>query len=336
MGDTGPGRLPGALGNANRLKLGTFATNLGRGGTVSTSLRTASAALAPGPPGRQLAKSDMGLEMLVPVARWRGFGGETNYGQASFETLTWQQALAAQTRQIFVFATCHVPASSTPSWPPSRSSPSTTSQADGADSTSSAGQTRRDSMSYELVEHDSRYDMADEWAAIVRNLWTSKEEFDFDGTYFQLRGACCEPKPLADPYPPIMNAGGSARGQRFAAENADIVFLFVRDPGNLEEMQKSVTGYYRETSPGRRETASASGPAPPSSAALPRPRRATTPNTSCTRKATRSRWPTCSPPLASSQPCSATRPSRSPTAYWPAGAVSSWSVPRRRSRRGWA
>jgi alkanesulfonate monooxygenase SsuD/methylene tetrahydromethanopterin reductase-like flavin-dependent oxidoreductase (luciferase family) len=244
MGDSDRTRqLPGALGNANRLKLGTFATNLGRGGTVST----ASGLLPPRWPAvRQAAQlaDDMGLEMLVPVARWRGFGGETNYGQASFETLTWAAGLAAQTRQIFVFATCHVPVIH----PILAAKQIVTIDhiSGGRCGLNIVGGWHRpeiEMFGYELVEHDSRYDMADEWAAIVRNLWTSTEEFDFDGRYFQLRGACCEPKPLQDPHPPIMNAGGSARGQRFAAENASIVFLFIRDPGNFGEMQKSVTSY---------------------------------------------------------------------------------------------
>lgn len=235
--------LPGALGNSNRLKLGTFATNLGRGATVST----ADGLLPPNwPPVREAAQlaDDMGLEMLVPVARWRGFGGETNYGQASFETLTWAAGLAAQTRQICVFATCHVPVIH----PILAAKQLVTIDhiSGGRCGLNIVGGWHRaeiEMFGYELIEHDSRYDMADEWTAIVKRLWSDAEEFDFDGKYFQLRGAVCDPKPLQDPHPVIMNAGGSGRGQRFAAENANIVYTFMRDPSNFEQSQQTVASY---------------------------------------------------------------------------------------------
>ena len=50
-----------------------------------------------------------GIEALVPVARWRGFGGATNFNHRSFETMTWAAGLAAATERIGIFATVHVP-----------------------------------------------------------------------------------------------------------------------------------------------------------------------------------------------------------------------------------
>ena len=38
-----------------------------------------------------------------------------------------------------------------------------------------------------LIEHDARYDMASEWIEIIKRLWTSEEEFDFDGQYYKVK-----------------------------------------------------------------------------------------------------------------------------------------------------
>ena len=50
-----------------------------------------------------------GLEFLLPIARWRGFGGSNSVREWSFETFTWAAALAVATEQIGLFMTVHVP-----------------------------------------------------------------------------------------------------------------------------------------------------------------------------------------------------------------------------------
>ena len=50
-----------------------------------------------------------GFEALVPVARWKGFGGQTNFNGSCFETYTWAAAISAITDQISVLSTSHVP-----------------------------------------------------------------------------------------------------------------------------------------------------------------------------------------------------------------------------------
>ena len=39
-----------------------------------------------------------GIEFFLPIARWKGFGGEMNSREWSFETLTYAAALAGVTR----------------------------------------------------------------------------------------------------------------------------------------------------------------------------------------------------------------------------------------------
>ena len=41
----------------------------------------------------QAGADDGGLDFLLPIARWQGFGGETRAREHAFETFTWASAL---------------------------------------------------------------------------------------------------------------------------------------------------------------------------------------------------------------------------------------------------
>jgi len=48
-----------------------------------------------------------GIEFLLPIARWIGYGGETDFHGSVLETLTWATGLLAHTKRINIFATVH-------------------------------------------------------------------------------------------------------------------------------------------------------------------------------------------------------------------------------------
>ncbi len=57
---------------------------------------------------------------------------------------------------------------------------------------------------------------------VIRLMWT-QEAPDFDGRYYQLKGARCEPKPVQKPYPPFVIGGsGEQKTLRVVAQYADI------------------------------------------------------------------------------------------------------------------
>jgi alkanesulfonate monooxygenase SsuD/methylene tetrahydromethanopterin reductase-like flavin-dependent oxidoreductase (luciferase family) len=58
--------------------------------------------------------------------------------------------------------------------------------------------------------------------AIIRQLWTRDQPFDFDGHSIHLKGAVCEPKPAQRPHPPVLIGGAGDRTLRVVAEHADI------------------------------------------------------------------------------------------------------------------
>jgi alkanesulfonate monooxygenase SsuD/methylene tetrahydromethanopterin reductase-like flavin-dependent oxidoreductase (luciferase family) len=61
-----------------------------------------------------------------------------------------------------------------------------------------------------------------EACTVIRRLWTESEPFDFHGSHVQLTGAFGNPKPVQNPYPPILIGGRSGALLRVVAEHADV------------------------------------------------------------------------------------------------------------------
>jgi len=65
-----------------------------------------------------------------------------------------------------------------------------------------------------------RMDRLEETLRIVTSLWTEPRT-TFNGTYYTITNAPCEPKPVQRPYPPILIGGNGARTLRKAAKYAN-------------------------------------------------------------------------------------------------------------------
>ena len=91
----------------NKLAIGTFGTNLS--GAISASTIPDN---WDGSWDANLKLARMvdaaGLDFMMPVGRWRGYGGKTDHNHKSFETLTWAAGLLCATQRIRVFGTVHV------------------------------------------------------------------------------------------------------------------------------------------------------------------------------------------------------------------------------------
>ena len=92
------------LNDENQLKLALFGINLRGGVTLSDVEGKVEATWEE---NRRLAQhaDRLGLDAIVPVARWRGYGGDSNLGERSFETFTWATGLLAATERTFTLFT---------------------------------------------------------------------------------------------------------------------------------------------------------------------------------------------------------------------------------------
>ncbi|HWG63619.1 MAG TPA: LLM class flavin-dependent oxidoreductase [Streptosporangiaceae bacterium] len=94
----------------------------------------------------------------------------------------------------------------------------------GAGSRPSLPMARREYDANGLPFHDAAHAVGSlaEACTVIRRLWTETEPFDFEGSYIQLSGAFCNPKPIQRPHPPILVGGRSAPVLRVAAQHADL------------------------------------------------------------------------------------------------------------------
>src|SRR6266516_413517 len=216
-----------ALGS-RKLKLGTFQTNLDSG-CVMSDLDGRLEITWPNTVALAQLADEMEFEALVPVARWRGFGGATDPQGPGFETFTWAAGIAAATRHSGVISTSHVALNH----PIVAAKQSTV-----IDHISNGRYTlnvvngwnfpEMEMFGVSLLKHEDRYACAEEWLTIVKRLWQEDEKFDFEGKFYRIKGGYLQPKPIQQPHPVIMNAGSSERGRRFACQHCDLVFTNIR------------------------------------------------------------------------------------------------------------
>ena len=93
-----------------------------------------------------------------------------------------------------------------------------------------------DVLGTQVMPHGDRYAAADEVVTIVKHLWTSEEPIDYEGKYHRAKGSIVGPKPVQEPWPLLVQAGGSKEGRDFAAKHADYNFMVAMSPESGAEL----------------------------------------------------------------------------------------------------
>ncbi len=219
----------------NRFKLGVFSSNAD-GGLAITDV-----------PERWRARWDdnltaariadrAGLEFMLPIARWRGFGGKNRVREHSFETFTWAAGLASATERIGLFMTVHVPIVH-PVYAAKALASVDHISGGRAGLNIVCGWNPDEFAMFGVKLGDDAYGQAGEWIDVIDRCYGTAQPFDFDGKYYQLKGVVSRPASIQAPRPVTMNAAFGPPGRNFAAQHCDYLFSTFAE---LEDGKKHV------------------------------------------------------------------------------------------------
>jgi len=229
-------------------KLGTFSSNADGGLSLTKVPERWHAGWDDVARAAQLA-DEGGMDFILPIARWKGFGGTTHAREHSFETFTFAAGLASITRRVCLFMTVHVPLVH----------PLYAAKALATVDHISGGRAGLNIVcgwnpdefamfGAELVERP--YEKAAEWSDILTRLYSEDAPFDFDGQYYQLKQAITRPVSVQRPRPITMNAAFGPPGRDFAARHCDFLFTTFTDmqaaQAQIDDMQQRARAAQRE------------------------------------------------------------------------------------------
>jgi pyrimidine oxygenase len=194
-----------------------------------------------------LLAEETGFDFIMSMAKWRGYGGVTQHWRYALDSQILMAALAAVTRRVKVLATVHTllqnPAVTA-------KMVATLDQISGGRSGlnvvtgSYKGEFEQMHAWREGVNHDDRYDLADEWIQIIKRLWT-EQSVTFNGKYFTMDDCQSDPKPGRKPF--LVCAGTSGRGMRFTADQMDAMFVGGKDDQEVAGISRKVKAMAAES-----------------------------------------------------------------------------------------
>src|SRR5262249_39596795 len=193
-----------AMYGDNRLQIGLFGANCSSGRAVTKVPERWSGNW---PDNKKLARmaDEAGIDFLLPIGRWKGYGGDTDYQGATLETFTWACGLLASTRRITVFGTVHAPLFN----PIIAAKEMVTADhigegRFGLNIVVGWNEGEFEMFGVQQRDHEQRYEYAQEWIDVIKMIWSDKEDFDFDGAYLHMKGIRGKPKPYGGTRPVIM------------------------------------------------------------------------------------------------------------------------------------
>lgn len=167
----------------------------------------------------------LGFDFVLSPQNWRGAQGPTRFWGDTVESIAATGALLQATQRINVWCTTH-----TNVHHPAAIAKIVASLAEigegrvGMNIVTGGHQASFAPLGLwdDTLSHDDRYDIADEWVAVVNRFWT-EERVTFDGRFYTMDDGILSPRPAR--MPTLVNAGASPRGLRFAVSNCDVAFL---------------------------------------------------------------------------------------------------------------
>lgn len=221
----------GSNSGSRHFLLGFFSPNCDGGNTIST---IPDAWVADWDSLRNLtvAADKAGLDFMLPISRWRGWGGKSNFQGNGIECLSYVAATAPLTKRINLFATINV-ASQNPVVVAKQIAAVDQLSKGRAGINMVCGWNPREQGIYGIgqLAHDEQYLYAQEWIDIARKIWTAGSgRGDYEGRYFKCSNLdeVQGPPPYREA-PLLINAAQSPVGRVFAEQNCDYILHACHD-----------------------------------------------------------------------------------------------------------
>jgi alkanesulfonate monooxygenase SsuD/methylene tetrahydromethanopterin reductase-like flavin-dependent oxidoreductase (luciferase family) len=228
--------------NDNKFKLGLFCHN-----ASVIQMSTAPEKYSPTwPRSLEIARlaDSIGLEVIVSFAGWRGAYPDDalHRSHREYEPFTWAAAMGAVTKYPAIIGTFHAQLTS-PAFVAKAATTIDHITGGRAGLNVVAGSSRLAFAQFgqTIEDHETRYEHTEEFVAVMKQFWSAEQEFDFDGQFHKVRHGISQPKPIQVPHPPLINAGVSDRGRRFAARHADIALTHLH--GDADNWRQIIDGY---------------------------------------------------------------------------------------------
>jgi pyrimidine oxygenase len=176
----------------------------------------------------------IGLDFIMSMAKWRGFGGVTDHWGQTLESMTLMSGLAEATSTVRIWATMHAnihhPAVAAKMFTTLQDISGGRAGMNIVNGAYAAEFTQMGLWDASL-SHDERYRMTEDWTEAVTRLW-SEDVVTMKSDFFTLDH--CESRPHPHVRPTVISAGRSEKGRDFQARYADGAFL---SADNLDQMR---------------------------------------------------------------------------------------------------
>ena len=190
-----------------------------------------------------LKSEKMGLDFLLPIARWNDWGGKTRPHKNAYETFALMSSIAAITKKIYLFSTVHT----------AFVHPIYAARATSTINNISNGRfginvvCGWNKSEYEMfnvekkISSINRYKFGDEWLKIYLKLLNKKsDKISYKGKFIQVKNAQCHPKMINEKSFFKISAGFSKDGREFASKKFDILLTMFSKIENLKKNNQDI------------------------------------------------------------------------------------------------
>jgi FMNH2-dependent dimethyl sulfone monooxygenase len=206
-----------------------------------------------------LAAERHGFDFAFGLQQWvgkGGFGGEMKYRENFLDPFISTVALGAVTTKMVTISTVHILYGN---WHPlhlarfAATADHITGGRFGLNIVTGYDANEPLMFGMERVDHDERYERADEFSSIMEDLWAGEDNLTYNGRFYRLEGVYVSPH-ASFGRPIMVSASASPTGFAYAAKHSDIVFtsspagaVFENAIGKLPEHVAAIRKAYRET-----------------------------------------------------------------------------------------